>query len=104
MLPDTLKIIYAAEEEARIAILSAHEDAQTAIEAEQLAGAENIASTLARAQSEIAQLSRSMDQKATEEAIELASTTANRQATLHARAERRLEAAAMLIVERIVND
>ena len=103
MLPETIKTIIQAEEEAHLAISLAQENAQAAIEAAHKEGKESITSTLARADSEIAHLTRTMDQKATEEAMELASTTANRQATLHARAERRLEAAATFIVERIVN-
>ena len=103
MLPEIIKTISKAEEEARLEILLAHENAQAAIEAAHITGKDSIATTLARAESEIAHLTRTMDQKATEEAIELASTTANRQATLHARAERRLDAAATLIFERIVN-
>jgi len=92
-----------AEQEARQAVSLAQEGANKSIEAAQTAGKDTIASTIARAEVEISHLTRKMDQKAMDEAMELASTTANRQATLRARAERRLDAAAMLIVERIVN-
>jgi len=100
---EAIRIICAAEEEARQAIFAAREGAQEAVEEAHRAGKETVASTIARVEAEIAHLTRTMDHKATEEALELASTTANRQATLHARAERRLDAAAALIVERIVN-
>ena len=103
MSTEALKIICAAEEKAKQEILLARENAQFAIKEEQELGKGAIASTLARAQSEIAHLTRMTDQKATNEAKELASTTANRQATMRARAERRLDEAAALIVERIVS-
>ena len=103
MLLEALKTIGAAEEEARLSLLLAQENAQAAIDIAQKTGNENVALALARAKAEIIHLTHTIDQKATEEATELASTTANRQATIRARAERRLEAAAMLIVERIVN-
>ena len=100
---EAIKTICAAEEEARQAVLVTRKNAQDAVEATKKAGAEIVTSTITRAESEIAQLTRLVDHKATEGAMALASTTANRQATLHARAERRLEAAAQLIFERIVN-
>jgi len=95
-------MIRAAEEEALQAQQHAQEKAQKVIEDAQKAGEETVALTLARAQSEIAHLVRTLDHKATEDARKLASTTANRQATLRARAERRLDEAVQLIVERIV--
>lgn len=100
---EAIKIITTAEEEARQSIILAQQNAQDMIEEVQRAGNNTIEITLARAQSEIAHLMRTLDQKATEAAKDLASTTANRQATLRARAERRLDDAAALIVERIVN-
>jgi len=101
----SLKMIAAvcqAEEDARRAILLTERRAQVAIDEARIAGAETVEATLARADSEIACLMRASDQKATEEARELASSTANRLATMRARAERRLDSAARQIVERIV--
>ena len=103
MFLEAIIAISQAEHEASRAISLAQENADKAIEAAQTSGKDTVASTIARAEAEIAHLTRAMDQKAMEEAKELASTTANRQATLRARAERRLDEAAMLIVERIVN-
>ena len=100
---ESIMAISQAEQEARQAISLAQENADKTIEAAQTAGNDTITSTIARAEAEIAHLTRIMDQKAMEEAMELASTTANRQATLRARAERKLDAAATLIVESIVN-
>ena len=103
MFLESITAVSQAEEEARQAISLAQESADKAIKAAQTAGMDTVTSTVARAEVEISHLTRKMDQKAMEEAMELASTTANRQATLRARAERRLDAAAMLIFERIVN-
>ena len=103
MSMDAIKIIAEAEEEARQARLLAQEKAAKSVAEAEKAGEESVASTLACAELEIAGLKRLSDQKATELAVELASTTANRQATLRARAEGRLEKAAAFIAERIVN-
>ena len=100
---EAIKSISAAEDEARQAKLLAQQKARESVEAAENAGKEAIASMKTRAESEIAHLKRTADQKAADQAVELASTTANRQATLRARAEGRLDKAAQLIVERIVN-
>ena len=98
-----MKSIITAEEEARLSITLAERNAKLLVEEAEKAGKESIASTLERAESEIAHLRRYADQKAAAQAVELASTTANRQATLRARAERRLDATSQMIVERILN-
>lgn len=102
MLLESLKLIHAVEEEIRHAKLLAQQNARDAIEEARRLGEERISRSLARAESEVAHLTRNADHKATEQALELASKTANKQATLRARAERRLDSAAKLIVERIV--
>ena len=104
MIPiDAIKSISAAEEDARQAKAAAVLSARAAVEAAEKAGKEAVASSVDRAETEIARLKRAADQQAADKAIELASTTANRQAALRARAEGRLEKAAQFIVERIVN-
>ena len=100
---EAIKSISVAEDEARRAKLDAQQNAHEAIEAAEKKGKESVASSIARAESEIAHLIRTADQRAAEQAVELASTTANRQAAIRARAEGRIEKAAKLIVERIVN-
>lgn len=100
---DMLKIVCAAEDESRQAVLFAKQNAQNAINEVHNAGKESIVSTKQRAKTEIAHLLRASDQKATEQAKELASVTATKLATGRARAEKRLEDAANFIVERIVN-
>ena len=97
-----MKSITTVENEARQAKLLAQAKAQEVIEKTIKTGEAAVAATLARAESEVAYLKRQADQKAAEQAVELASTTANRRATLRARAERRLDAAAQRIVERIL--
>ena len=99
---EMIKLVCANEEESRQIIMLAQQDAQALINETERVGREKVTSTLKRAESEIAHLMKVSDQKATQEALELASTTANRLATQRARAERRLEFAAQLIVERIV--
>ena len=104
MMPaDAIKSIGAAEEEARQACIRAREKAAQSVAEAEKAGRSAVASTLVRVESEIADLKRLSEQKATEQAVELASKSANRQATLRARAEARLPKAAALIVERILN-
>ena len=98
-----MKSIKTAEEEARLTIMLAERTARQTVEEAIKAGKDSVESTLVRAESEIAHLRRYADKKAAAQAVELASTTANRQATLRARAERRLDEAAKLIVERILN-
>ena len=99
---EAMMSICEAEDEARQKTLLAHEKAQEEIAEAEKDGKAAVAKTIARAKSEIEHLTRAADHKATEQAKELASKTANRQATLRARAERRVDDAARLIVERIV--
>ena len=98
-----MKRIKTAEEEARLSVALAQRDAKLAVDEADNTGKEAVASTLNRAESEISHLRHYAEQKAASQAVELASTTANRQATLRARAERRLDSAAQMIVERILN-
>ena len=102
MFSDAIRSICAAEEAARITLDSEREKARAAIMQAKEDGERAIARTLARSESEIAHMIRTSDNMVTEDARELASKTANRQAMIRARAERRLDAAAQLIVERIV--
>lgn len=103
MCLEAVNCIKAAEEESLRAILLADDNARNAVEEAVANGKETVAATLARAESEVAHLKRMTDQKAAAQASELVSTTANRQATLRARAERRLDTVAGMIIERIMN-
>ena len=99
---EAIKSISAAEDEARLAKSQAIQRAQDAIVETEKNGKESVGAMIKRAETEVAQLIRSADKQAEQQAVELASTTANRQATLRARAEGRLDKAARFIVERIV--
>ena len=103
MLPDLIKAILAAEYEANQVKLLVLNKSKESIEKARQEGEEKIVATLARAESEIAQLKRASDHKAMEAAVELASSTENRLATMRARAEKRLDMVAQRIFERIVS-
>jgi len=100
---DMLRIVCAAEEEARDCILTAGLKADALISSAHKQGEETVSATLERAKTEISHLIRASDQKATTDAQELASSTANKLATQRAKAEKRLDAAAELIAERILS-
>ena len=103
MLADSIKYILAAEYEANQVKLIVKDKSNESIEKAEIDGKESVASTLARAKSEIEQLRKASDRKAMEAASELASSTANRLATMRARADRRLDTVAQRIFERIVS-
>ena len=77
----------------------------TVREAEERARQIKLEATQAAAEAieELKSLRSKTDEKATQEAEALAATTKNREATMRTRAEARLDQAASLIVERIVN-
>ena len=103
MLPEMVQTILTAENEAHQIKLLVLQKSQEALDAAEKTGEAGLASTLERAENEIAHLNKISDKKAMTEAAELASTTANRLAALRVRAEKRLDAVARHIVERIVN-
>ena len=103
LLADSIKYILAAEYEANQVKLIILNKSKETIEKTKTDGEKSIASTVARAEAEIEQLQKSSDRKAMESATELASSTANRLATMRARAEKRLDTVAQRIFERIVN-
>ena len=103
MLADSIKYILAAEYEANQVKLIILNKSKEAIEQAKADGEKSVKSTVARAEAEIEQLQKSSDKKAMESAAELASSTANRLATMRARAEKRMDTVAQRIFERIVN-
>lgn len=56
-----------------------------------------------KAESEVRELRAKSDEKAKQDAVALASDTENRKAAMRARADARMDKAAALIVERVVN-
>ena len=103
MLADSMKYILAAEYEANQVKLIVLNKSKDSIEQAKQEGEESVASSLERAKIEIEQLRKISDRKATEAAAELASSTANKAATMRARAEKRLDTVAQRIFERIVS-
>lgn len=99
---EAMEAIALAEEKARQIRAAAVLDAKKAVrEAEQaaemlLAAAEN------RAAEELRELMRKADEKAREDAQVLASNTRNRRAAMKARAERKMDSAVSMVMERIV--
>ena len=88
--------------EAITAISEAEENAKR-MKAEALAAAKAAEAAEKKAAAELAELRAKSDEKAKEDARQLASDTENRKAAMRARADARLEKAAALIVERVVN-
>jgi len=103
LLADSLKYILAAEYEANQVKLIVLNKSKETIEKATADGERSLAATTARANAEIEQLKLASDRKVMESAAELASSTANRLATMRARAEKRLDTVAQRIFERIVN-
>ena len=81
-----------------ITTISEAEESAKRMKAEALSAAK-----AAEAAAELAELRAKSDEKAKEDARQLASDTENRKAAMRARADARLEKAAALIVERVVN-
>ena len=103
MFPELIKLIQAVEAENGEIKQLVEQKANTAITEAKRTGKAAVEEAIARAEAEISHLRHVSDKKAMEDAMELASSTANRLAALRARAERRLDAAARTIYERIVS-
>ncbi|MDR2571934.1 MAG: hypothetical protein LBD23_16780 [Oscillospiraceae bacterium] len=102
-MADSIRNILATEYEVNQIKLIVLNKSKDQIESAKTEGENSVTSTLARAEKEIEQLIKSSDRKATQAAVELASSTANRIATMRARAEKRLDTVAQRIFERIVS-
>ncbi|MCL2820512.1 MAG: hypothetical protein FWD38_06740 [Oscillospiraceae bacterium] len=103
MLSDSIKYVLAAEYEANQVKLIVLNKSKETIEQATAEGEQSVASSLSRAENEIEQLKKASDHKAMEAAAELASSTANRLATMRARADKRLDTVAQRIFERIIS-
>lgn len=99
---EAMDAIALAEEKARQIKLSAAQDAKKSIQQAQDAAKIAIAAAEGKADAEVRELKRKADEKATEDAQVLASNTRNRRAAMKARAEKKLDEAVSLVVERIV--
>ncbi|MCL2661843.1 MAG: hypothetical protein FWE83_00740 [Oscillospiraceae bacterium] len=103
MLADSLKYVLASEYEANQVKLIVLNKSKETIEQAKKEGEETVKNTLERARTELEHLKKTSDRKAMEAAAELASNTANRLATMRARAEKRMDIVAQRIFERIIS-
>lgn len=100
---EAITSITQAENEAKAIIAGAEAKAkQMAADAES-AGKAAVEAACAKAESELKELRRQADEQAMSEAGGLSGDMENKKAVLRAKAEARLEKAAALVVERIVN-
>lgn len=99
---DAIASIAQAEDAAKVAVSYAEAQAKQMAADAEAAGKASIEAAVAKAESEIAELKRRTEQKAQGDAEKLSGTIENRKAVLRAAAEAKLEAAAALVVERIV--
>ena len=102
MALEALDTIALAEEKARQIRAAAGTEAKKSLQEAEAAVAAMIADAESKADSEIRDLTRKADEKAKEDAVALAATTRNREATMRARADRKMEKVVAGIVERIV--
>jgi len=102
MALEAMESIAVAEEKARQIKQIAAQDAKKALREAEQAAQIVLAAADAKADSEVKVLKHKADEKATEEAQVLASNTRNRKAAMKARADRKMDEAVGLVVERIV--
>ena len=100
---EAITTISEAEESARRLKAEAIAAAKAAEAAAAAEGKAAIEAAARKAASELAELRAKSDEKAREDARQLASDTENKNAAMRARADARLGKAAALIVERVVN-
>ena len=92
-----------AETDAKAAVASAEAKARQMLADAENAGKASMEAARAKAEGELAELRRLADEKALTEAGSLSNSMENKKAALRVKAEAKLEKAAALVVERIVN-
>ena len=100
---EAITTVREAEARAKQIKTEAAQSAAEAIEAAELDGKAAVEAALEKAREELRTLRSRSDEKATQDAEALAATTKDREAVMRSRAEAKLDQAASLIVERIVN-
>jgi len=100
---EAITSIAQAEQEAKAAVAAAEAKAKQMLSDAEAAGKAAVEAAGAKADEELAELRRQAREKAKGDAQTLAGELENKKAALAARAETRLEQAASLVVERIVN-
>jgi len=99
---EAMKSILAAEEQARSEKAIALQNAKKAIADAEKAAADCMDKAYARADEEIRALMKATEAKAAQNADDLLQSTANKCAAMRAKAETKLDEAALLIVRRVV--
>lgn len=92
-----------AETEAKATVAAAQAKAKQLVSDAEAAGKAAVEAACSKAEQELAELNRQARDKAKTQAQGLAGELENKKAVLRARAEERLDQAASLVVERIVN-
>ena len=100
---EAIKTITEAEEAARRLKADAATEAKRMIGEAKTAGQAALDAAENKANEELRELRAKADEKATADARELAANTENKKAAMQVKAESRMDKAAQLIVERIVN-
>ena len=100
---EAINNIAQAEAEAKAAVAAAEQKARQLLADAQAAGKAAVEAAGVRAEVELKQLRQKAEDKTRDESLALESELANQKAALRAKAESRLEKAAALVVERIVN-
>ena len=100
---EAITTVREAEARAKQIKTEAAQSAAEAIEAAELDGKAAVDAALEKAREELRTLRSKSDEKATQDAEALAATTKDREAVMRSRADAKLDQAASLIVERIVN-
>ena len=100
---EAITTVREAEERAKQIKTEAAQSAAEAIETAELDGKAAVEAALEKARGELKELVTKSDNKATQEAEVLAAQTKEAEAAMRERAEAKLDQAASLIVERIVN-
>jgi len=103
LLTDSIKHIVAAEYEANQVKLIVLSKSKETLENAQASGEKSVLTSIERAKAEVEKYKKAADRKAMEFAVELASSTENRLATMRARAEKRMDIVAQRIFERIAS-
>ena len=101
---EAIAAITGTEEKVRQMKAEAAAEAKRSIAQAQASGEEAIASAIKKADAEIAELMKKAEEKAKADASGLAQSSENKKAAMRAKADARLDKAAELIVERIVNN
>jgi len=100
---EAITSIAEAEQKAKQTVAEAEAKAKQMIVDAENAGKAAVEAAVVKADSEVAELRRQADEKAVADAEKLSSDNENKKAALRAKAETKLEKAANLVVERIVN-